>query len=369
MNRLYIDEYVQRLADKYKNICCTNTSKSHFHPVKNLESLANWIKNDTYVAVATNVKGRVEILPRDKKVYILYIREIINSFDKLLVAHPKELIASKSLFEKILDNSELAVKFERRKDIECNAISTPYKSASLFYELLVWALQYKYVQGKIFPEIVRQLGIKTCVYCNTQYAVTTHRNEALYQLDHCWPKSKYPYLCISFFNLQPCCGSCNIRKSADDIMIGSYNVNIWKELADKSEEYFRFHLDESSLAIYLIKHKTEKLKIDLAVDKKSPKDLIDFRNKYNRIFRIESQYAEHRDVVEEVIWKKYVYCQSYADSLKAAFRDSFGDLEHEFSRLLMGTYCSANDMYKRPLAKLIQDIANQLHMVIVEEKD
>lgn len=37
-----------------------------------------------------------------------------------------------------------------------------------------------------------------------------------YDLDHGKPKAKYPYLCTSFFNLQPACPSCN-RKKSDDV--------------------------------------------------------------------------------------------------------------------------------------------------------
>lgn len=58
-----------------------------------------------------------------------------------------------------------------------------------------------------------KLGIKACVYCNASYTVATDDDRATFQIDHSYPKSKYPFLCTSFFNLQPSCMHCNQIKS------------------------------------------------------------------------------------------------------------------------------------------------------------
>lgn len=58
-----------------------------------------------------------------------------------------------------------------------------------------------------------------CFYCNnSKIDVVTYDNgkEKLFlDLDHFYLKSKYPYLALSFFNLIPCCSSCNSSVRGD----------------------------------------------------------------------------------------------------------------------------------------------------------
>lgn len=42
--------------------------------------------------------------------------------------------------------------------------------------------------------------------------------------------------------------------------------------------------------------------------------------------------------------------------------------DSELSRLIMGNYMNKDEVYKRPLSKLVQDIAKQLH-INFEQKD
>ena len=57
----------------------------------------------------------------------------------------------------------------------------------------------------------QMLGVTVCPYCNRSY-VFTLRKGTRPQYDHYFPKSKYPYLCISMYNLIPCCSVCNSLK-------------------------------------------------------------------------------------------------------------------------------------------------------------
>ena len=83
-----------------------------------------------------------------------------------------------------------------------------HSGTAKFWELIVWALNYDGVREDVMPHYVKKMHLTACSYCNAQYAITTGEDEAgkrwaMYQLDHFKPKSKYPYLCVSFFNLQP----------------------------------------------------------------------------------------------------------------------------------------------------------------------
>lgn len=98
-----------------------------------------------------------------------------------------------------------------------------------FFELVVDAMRYDKVQKDIMPKYIKEMGIKTCSYCNAQFATTASLQEikyapkgkftvksvntSCYELDHNKAKSLYPYLCTNFYNLQPSCSSCNRRKN------------------------------------------------------------------------------------------------------------------------------------------------------------
>lgn len=45
---------------------------------------------------------------------------------------------------------------------------------------------------------MKKLGIKACVYCNASYTVATDDDRATFQIDHSYPKSKYPF-CVRHF--------------------------------------------------------------------------------------------------------------------------------------------------------------------------
>ncbi len=55
----------------------------------------------------------------------------------------------------------------------------------------------------------QRIGVTTCPYCNRSYIFTSSKSGTRPQYDHYFPKSKYPYLALSMYNLIPCCSICN----------------------------------------------------------------------------------------------------------------------------------------------------------------
>jgi hypothetical protein len=70
----------------------------------------------------------------------------------------------------------------------------------------------------------KSLDIPVCPYCNIQLLPKVKRKNSkdemtLMDLDHFYPKSKYPCLSMSFFNLVPSCIICNQRlKGSEDLV-------------------------------------------------------------------------------------------------------------------------------------------------------
>lgn len=65
-----------------------------------------------------------------------------------------------------------------------------------------------------------RLGVTVCPYCNRSYIFTVKKDarngKARPQYDHFFPKSIYPYLAVSMYNLVPSCAVCNGGKSDVD---------------------------------------------------------------------------------------------------------------------------------------------------------
>ena len=73
-------------------------------------------------------------------------------------------------------------------------------------------------------------------------------------------------------------------------------------------------------------------------------------------------YAQHADHVLELLVKsKGRYAEAYRRYLKSYSGMKFDDFEIE--RLILGNYASPDDVHKRPLAKLYQDIGRELGLI------
>ena len=245
-----------------------------------------------------------------------------------------------------------------------------------FYDLIVKAMDYKGVREKVFPDYLRNqvLDIKTCVYCNAQFAVTSETEPALtpvmikkrgkirgrkpqphpavlranYELDQNYPKSIYPYLCTNFYNLVPCCSSCNKHKSNQPLIFTLYA----KDGDDLEPLYFELPTD--NLLKFQLRHVCGGLRVELH-DKEDGA----LAEEFDKRFAINAIYKEHSEEIRELLWRYKIYSPSDIAALKDGLKDLFQD-GFDIERFILGTFADANDVFKRPLTIMKQDIMNQL---------
>ncbi len=224
------------------------------------------------------------------------------------------------------------------------------KKKSYLKDEIITALGYNKHRTSFFPKFFKSLGIKSCVYCNAQLTVTIDKGKndfkANYQLDHYYPKSKFPYLSISLYNLYPVCASCNLSKLEKKVDFKLYTDKIDYDL-------FKFEIKQSSFAKFLISRNIDDLKI--VFTKKGDKN-------YDKVFKITEIYETQKDIVEEIILKSLVYNDSYRHnliniSLKKKISNSLID------RFILGNYTEPDDIYKRPMSKIMQDIGKQVGLI------
>ena len=190
-------------------------------------------------------------------------------------------------------------------------------------------------------KLVKDLNISTCPYCNrnTVYNLQTS-NGRTSEIDHFYPKGKYPYLAISFYNLIPSCKVCNKLKMEDEIEINPYEKSF--------NETFEFIVENAKFY-----HSIDGFKIELKSDDSEVQQQID-------TFRLNDLYQNHKDIVLELIQKNAIYNESYLDELLTQYEGTLFKNREDLQRLISGGYVSDDEIGKRPLSKLIKDISQEL---------
>lgn len=207
----------------------------------------------------------------------------------------------------------------------------------------------------IYPQFFKDLGIKACVYCNSQLTITTVKRNNKYvgrfQVDHYIDKASFPCFSISFFNLYPVCSSCNNKKGGKDIDFELYSDDSIKVL--KSD--FEFSIDCSSIADYRLTKDDSSLKISFN----------DKGSKLNDLFAVKEIYETQKDLAAEIIVKSEIYNESYKTVLQNSFSKLYGKGKQSinFNRIILGNYTEPKDIHKRPMSKFTQDIAKQLKLL------
>ncbi|AZA93617.1 Uncharacterised protein [Chryseobacterium nakagawai] len=268
---------------------------------------------------------------------LAYLQELYGNFEKIVLANTFEIQNFKIVFDSII-----SVKLMK---------TTTYKE---FRNELNRRLGYKDLRDNFYSEYFEKIGIKTCVYCSSQYALTVRtvngKKCAKFQVDHYYSKSDYPCFSISFYNLYPVCGPCNNSKSTN-----TTNFNLY---SDDFNEYksskFKFELDKKSLLKYRVNGINSELKLKF----KEP-----LGSNFNSLFAIEGIYETQKDIAEELVLKSIIYNQSYTNSLKNALKKLYKDKSPMLEQLLIGNYINEADIHKRPMAKFTQDIAKQLKLL------
>ncbi len=285
-----------------------------------------------------------------------YLDKIINEYDDILRAKP-------SRFFELINEFNAILKFE--------------KFPKNYAEKIVLAMRYGDLRDNEYLGLAKNLGFNSCIYCNAQLANVINleyykknfkdkgikkgdirRRKANFELDHFYPKSKYPFLCTSFYNLIPSCSSCNKAKSSEEALFMLYSE-------DDDLDVYSFVLDKDVELNYWNNQKTEEIKFHFTHYK--DQNNIDSDDKkllsnHSKLFRIQELYETQKDIVVELLHKSKAYKEANNRHLIRDFNELFPDKEM-IERLLISNYTKPEDIHKRPMAKFTQDIARQLKLI------
>lgn len=206
---------------------------------------------------------------------------------------------------------------------------------------------YEAIVKEYGHELVKELGIKTCPYCNRQfiYCFEAKRAERP-ELDHFFPKATYPMFCLSFYNLIPACHSCNHVKLEDEIGVNPYR----KALKSKFMIVNAKGEKVSRSKMYKLTEKEIRLKFD-GTNAEERKNV--------EVFGLEDVYSKHRNYVKELIDKSMAYDAYARKALVESFQGA-GYHPRQVYDFVWGRHLSDAEYEDRPLSKLTKDMLDIL---------
>ncbi|WP_342388836.1 HNH endonuclease [Salinicoccus bachuensis] len=278
----------------------------------------------------TNKVRTVEFLKSNKN-------EILN------IAFNKDLEAANSLQRQ----NGAAQTSEGENYIPRNRSSRIYFGETLYNKLRSSTIPYQ-----LYKEI---LGINVCPYCNKnslEYIEYTSEETgeitgkiSRIDIDHIKPKSDFSNLTIHFYNLMPCCHTCNLTKLA----------NSYPSLFEENEGRFLFKFDFSKMSYEAIiqAHLSDNLNIKI-------------EGLNDDLLKLEKRYNSDKGKIKSVLKRRYWYNEHYLKLIEKTL-DEAGLSEYNSSELrqldiheLLELHLSEKDYLTTPYSKMTKDLLNDM---------
>ncbi|BCS86442.1 hypothetical protein prwr041_23350 [Prevotella herbatica] len=375
MRRILITNKIIGIANRYTSeMEDIHTFKTGENPKARLLNLSNRLKKSSAkikILRQPAKKGHPAVYENKTGNKMLecsnYVKAIYDNYDGLNSLLPSQYDEKIS---KLVDPKLGSYELNKIK------VKLPKKRLMSLFELIVEAMRYVHVQKEIIPKYIKEMGIKTCVYCNAQFATTVTLQEIkptkkgmvrikyheapCYELDHNKAKSKYPYLCTNFYNLQPSCSSCNRRKNDREL-----GFSLYYEPGETDISPLHFRLDPKDIIRFRMTNDGQKVLPHLCnagsdVPPMNPEDNSD-AGRFNKMLGVQGIYDEHADIVEEILWKHKIYSSGFMTATINQIK-SLGIVNFDMKRFILGGYYDSDDDFlKRPLSILKNDLWDQLN--------
>jgi len=283
--------------------------------------------NEHYEAISSYM-GEKKVLRWNNKIKNAFS----DSYDlkQLILAKPYEL-------------RELKILFSGNKE-EYKLFKTYYSYLNIYKEPKFFIKKDDKETSYNAYKLVKKLNVSTCPYCNRNTIYNLEKsNGRTSEIDHFYPKEKYPYFAISFYNLIPSCKVCNKLKMEEEINIHPYEESF--------NEHFKFIVEKTKFY-----HSIDGFKLELKSEDIEVQKQID-------TFKLDDLYQNHKDIILELIQKQAIYNDSYIDELFNQYEGTLFKNREDLQRLITCGYISDDEISKRPLSKLIKDISKELELI------
>lgn len=257
---------------------------------------------------------------------------------KLYVSQANRKFLRKRLTDKTLERLMLLTPRQQKKVIRISKNKFPslHNKKTKIYQFLKYIFitsGYDLLDSSTKKLFYNNLKINSCIYCNRNYIFDVNENGHIKgHIDHFYPKAKYPYFAMNFYNFIPVCESCNKVKSEYDTTDTSSIITHPYER--KNETIFTVGIN----SVYGFHYKLNK------------DDLL-------KQLHIEKIYnTGHKDILDELYVKFYQKdTKIHYDILKKEFK-SLGLNNKDIYRYLTGAYLDNNEFHKRAFSKVTYDV-------------
>lgn len=186
-------------------------------------------------------------------------------------------------------------------------------------------------------------GRNTCTYCNRQYTITLKKDGEFItrpQFDHWFPKSIFPLLALSFYNLIPSCSICNSSAKGDQIFSFKKLIHPYKRSSPETDFRFSYLPDGKGgwkIDLYNLK----------GVEKETF-EVFKLKDIYNYHYKLEA-----KDLLDLAIKNNGTYIEWLLNDIK---EKKIAPSYKEAYRLLFGTEYDIKKVLDRPFSKLKRDL-------------
>lgn len=147
MRRIYINDVIMQLAEQYVDDLTNNSRK-----------VLNWRKND----MPKNKLNNFLLFLKDSyPVHANYVSKIIELYEDILLLKPSQF----QTFHEAHFSEGTQDMLEKRFSYT--------DSNKQFYSYIIDCMRYDAIRSDLMRQYIKEMHIKTCVYCNAQYAITT----------------------------------------------------------------------------------------------------------------------------------------------------------------------------------------------------
>jgi hypothetical protein len=210
-------------------------------------------------------------------------------------------------------------------------------------------------------QFTQALGLSTCPYCNRIYTYTiVHKGGqriARPQLDHFLPKSSHPLMALSFFNLIPSCAVCNA--SIKGALPVTHDSHLSPYCDNPGHSLIRFSYVPRTVDA------SRGLSRDVVITVQYNGNPTDSELKkrvenFITLFCLREVYANHVDVVSDIIRKRFEAGTDYLKTMRRVF-PALALTDADLYRYAYGTQYQEKAFHQRPLSKLTKDLAIELN--------
>lgn len=228
------------------NVPIKTLVKDHYDFINPVKADGKTLKQKSLISKLIQLIDELESLGPDEKEHVQVVKYLLgrnfSRINKIITGSPEELEKITCDFEK---------KFNQ--NLIYNTSGNQIKLTQ-FGNTLKDIFNYeRYRKDNVCYKMLNALGFNysiPCPYCNIDKITIITKNRltdkdeferALFDIDHFQPRSRFPFLSVSFFNLIPSCVQCNrfLKKQLD--FRDSTHINPYSKSFD---EYFKFEVND-----------------------------------------------------------------------------------------------------------------------------